>query len=68
MNKELLATLFGKLAVPIDTTAEAFNVGEAAVRAGIERKEIPTTGFGRTLMVPTAFIRERLMLDQKAAA
>lgn len=66
--RDVKSELFDKLAVPIETGAEALNMGVAGLRNAIRRGEVPTTGVGkRAIMIPTAFIRQRLGLEPGAA-
>jgi len=52
--------------VTVEMAGQALNIGRAAAYAAARRGEIETIRLGRRLVVPTAWLRRVLKLDEKS--
>jgi hypothetical protein len=68
-DDEIREAILTKLAVPLWPTAgKALGLGQHAAHAAAERVDIPTLQWsGKTRPVPTAWLRQVLGLDERAA-
>ncbi len=64
---ELKLLLFEQLSVSPDVAGQAFGLSRSAAYAAVRRGEIPAVALGKLRRVSTAWIRERLGLNERGA-
>lgn len=66
MDRKTRKAIMENLAVSVDVTAKALDIGKFSAYVGIKNGEIPSIRVGRKIKVPTAALRKMLGIEGTA--